>query len=172
MGYCAPTPARSPGPCYMQGPEKNFKKNITFFFQKMVKKKSRARNFHSRSLSVQTGCDPRLAADRRSLPAEGSGRRPGDRWSAADQGHLPGDRFPTGGRPSLATRDCRPLVGRPDQQSATAPARVPHYVHPVPPLPNLLAHRILHMRSTLPHWLQHMPALPRLLLETSNIHNF
>jgi hypothetical protein len=122
----------------MQGPEIFFKKNVIFLIEKKVKNKWR--NIHSRSLSVQTGCDPRSAADRRLPPAKGSGR-------------LPGDRFPTGGRPSLAT----------------APARVPHFVHP---LPNLLAHKILHVRSTLPHWLQHMPTLPRLLLETSNIHNF
>jgi hypothetical protein len=72
--------------------------------------------------------------------------------------------FPTGGR--------RPLVGA---RSATAPARVPHYVDPLPHLPNLpnlLAQKILHMWSTLPHWLHHMPALPKLLLENSNIHNF
>jgi hypothetical protein len=59
-----------------------------------------------------------------------------------------------------------------DPWSATAPTWVPHYVDPLSPLPNFLAHKILHVWSTLRHWLQHMPSLPRLLLETSNIYNF
>jgi hypothetical protein len=162
MGYCAHTPARSPGPYYMQGPEKKTKKNVNFFFKKKVKKMAQ----HPQSQPV---CTDRLQ------PAA-SGRRPGDGWSTADRRSpagrpMPDRRSPVPGDPRSPTAG-RSAVGRSDQRSATAPVRVPHFVHPLPPLPNLLAHKILHMRSTLPHWLQHMPALPRLLLETSNIHNF
>jgi hypothetical protein len=52
MGYCAHTPARSPGPCYMQGPEKKTKKNVTFFFGKKVKK-----NGATSTVAACTGCD-------------------------------------------------------------------------------------------------------------------
>jgi hypothetical protein len=64
--------------------------------------------------SQPVGCDRRPAADRRSPPAKGSGRWPGDCWSPGRRptgGRLPGDRCPTGGRPSLATHGRQPLVG-------------------------------------------------------------
>jgi hypothetical protein len=89
------------------------------------------------------------------LPAT-AGRRPGivDRPAVTQSGA-------TSGHQSLVRT-----------RSATAPARVLQLCTPYPPPPNLLAHKIFRMWSTLPHWLEHMPALPRLLLETWNIHNF
>jgi hypothetical protein len=84
MGYCAHTPARSPGPCYMQGPEIFLKKNVTFFFEKKVKK------------NVQTGCDPRPVA-RRPLPDQQS-PVPGDPWLPTSERSAVGDR-PSAGAP-------------------------------------------------------------------------
>jgi hypothetical protein len=86
-----------------------------------------------------TGGRPAVAARRGQRSAA---RRPLVAGSTADRrlpdgrplpdrrSHVPGDpRSPTAGRSAVA---------RPDQRSATAPARVPHFVHPCPPCPTSL----------------------------------
>jgi hypothetical protein len=117
MGYCAPTPPRSPGPCYMQGPEKTSKKMSPFFSKKRLKKK---------------GGDLGQAARARAL-----GRVPCEAWTRTGQG----TRAPHGPRPGQGPAGLvaspfwgtLPLIGEP-QKGGSFWGQGP------PPLPHELAH--------------------------------